>query len=167
MVNSIQVCTWKYITCSPNLKSNIQVKNQELQTYYKNKNLVENLIHKKQINQNKYETGDIPDDDMNPTKKWKKILSAVLVRCYWKIVSWKELKNVKCSTCPLQVDEKTTGLSDIYTSEYLHSLNFNGVPPHFLKLKIGCPIILLRNINQSIGLCNGITLIVKVLHEKY
>ena len=35
----------------------------------------------------------------------------------------------------------------------------NGFPPHELKLKVNCPIILLRNINPSEGLCNGTRLI--------
>lgn len=52
------------------------------------------------------------------------------------------------------------------TNECLHSMNFNGIPPHILKLKVCCPIILLRNINQSIGLCNGTRLIVRALYER-
>ncbi|XP_071739616.1 uncharacterized protein [Rutidosis leptorrhynchoides] len=36
----------------------------------------------------------------------------------------------------------------------------NGVPPHKLKLKIGQPVMLLRNINPSAGLCNGTRLII-------
>ncbi|XP_071693070.1 uncharacterized protein [Rutidosis leptorrhynchoides] len=36
----------------------------------------------------------------------------------------------------------------------------NGVPPHKLKLKIGHPVMLLRNINPSAGLCNGTRLII-------
>ncbi|KAL4554228.1 hypothetical protein LXL04_039659 [Taraxacum kok-saghyz] len=37
----------------------------------------------------------------------------------------------------------------------------SGLPPHYLRLKIGCPIILLRNIDPSNGLCNGTRLICK------
>ena len=44
--------------------------------------------------------------------------------------------------------------------EYLHSLEISGFPPHELNLKIGCPVILLRNYNPRIGLCNGTKLIV-------
>ena len=42
-----------------------------------------------------------------------------------------------------------------YKSEFLNSLDISGMPPHELKLKIGAPVILLRNINSTIGLANG------------
>jgi ATP-dependent DNA helicase PIF1 len=37
----------------------------------------------------------------------------------------------------------------------------NGIPPHVLKLKIDCPIILLRNLDPANGLCNGTRLVVR------
>jgi len=48
----------------------------------------------------------------------------------------------------------------LYPIEYLNSLSANKFPTHKLKLKIGVPVMLLRNLNQSIGLCNGTRLIV-------
>ncbi len=39
----------------------------------------------------------------------------------------------------------------------------NGLPLHKLKLKVGSPIILLRNLNPTRGLCNGTRLIIKHL----
>ena len=48
-----------------------------------------------------------------------------------------------------------------YPTEFLNSLNISGVPPHELNLKIGLPVILLRNINPIIGLCNGTRMVVK------
>jgi ATP-dependent DNA helicase PIF1 len=42
-----------------------------------------------------------------------------------------------------------------YPEEFLNTLTPNGLPPHVLKLKIGCPVILLRNIDPANGLCNG------------
>ncbi|GJW79427.1 DNA helicase [Tanacetum coccineum] len=51
----------------------------------------------------------------------------------------------------------------LYPTEYLNILNFAGIPPHELKLKIGTPIMLLRNINIIGGLCNGTRMIVKQL----
>uniref|UniRef100_K3ZZS1 DNA helicase Pif1-like 2B domain-containing protein n=1 Tax=Setaria italica TaxID=4555 RepID=K3ZZS1_SETIT len=48
-----------------------------------------------------------------------------------------------------------------YPSEFLNTLTPNGLPPHLLKLKIGCPVILLRNIDPANGLCNGTRLVVR------
>ena len=48
----------------------------------------------------------------------------------------------------------------LYPVEYLNTLNANNFPCHKLKLKVGVPIMLLRNLNQSLGLCNGTRLII-------
>jgi len=48
-----------------------------------------------------------------------------------------------------------------YPSEFLNTLTPNGLSPHVLKLKVGCPIILLRNIGPANGLCNGTRLVVR------
>ena len=47
--------------------------------------------------------------------------------------------------------------------EFLHSITPSGMPQHELKLKIGCPIILLRNLDTKSGLCNGTRLVVREL----
>jgi ATP-dependent exoDNAse (exonuclease V) alpha subunit len=48
-----------------------------------------------------------------------------------------------------------------YPSEFLNTLTPNGLPSYVLKLKIGCPVILLRNIDPAGGLCNGTRLVVR------
>lgn len=48
----------------------------------------------------------------------------------------------------------------------LHSLNFPRLSNHRLELKMGAPIILFRNLNQSVGLCNGPRMIVHKLGNK-
>ena len=62
--------------------------------------------------------------------------------------------------------ENIDELNLLYPQEFLHTLNFNGIPPHELKLKLGTPIMLLRNLNQSNGLCNGTRLIITQLTNK-
>ncbi|KAG2596891.1 hypothetical protein PVAP13_5KG209907 [Panicum virgatum] len=51
----------------------------------------------------------------------------------------------------------------LYPVEYLNTLNANNYPPHKLRLKVGVPIMLLRNLNQSLGLCNGTRLIAEII----
>jgi len=46
------------------------------------------------------------------------------------------------------------------TTEFLNSLTTSSFPNHSIKLKIGSPIMLLRNLDQNQGLCNGTRLVV-------
>ncbi|PIA50905.1 hypothetical protein AQUCO_01100013v1 [Aquilegia coerulea] len=48
-----------------------------------------------------------------------------------------------------------------YPTDTLNSLDPSSLPPFLLMLKIGAPIMLLRNIAPKDGLCNGVRLIVK------
>ncbi|KAL9411119.1 hypothetical protein AB3S75_044830 [Citrus x aurantiifolia] len=48
----------------------------------------------------------------------------------------------------------------LYPTEFLNSLKFNGIPNHDIRLKEGVPVMLLRNLNQIEGICNGTRLIV-------
>ena len=50
------------------------------------------------------------------------------------------------------VDNK---MLDRYSEEYLNGINVAGMPKHRIVLKKGTPIILLRNLNPTQGLCNG------------
>ncbi|XP_074323688.1 uncharacterized protein LOC141660598 [Apium graveolens] len=45
--------------------------------------------------------------------------------------------------------------------EYLNSINMPCIPKHELKLKVGVVVILMRNLNQIMGLCNGTRMFVK------
>ena len=54
----------------------------------------------------------------------------------------------------------------MYPVEFLNSLNINGFPRHCLELKEGMPIMLLRNINPALGMCNGTRLIITHLGEQ-
>ncbi|GKB20048.1 ATP-dependent DNA helicase PIF1-like protein [Tanacetum coccineum] len=67
------------------------------------------------------------------------------------------------------VDEVCKGSTDnldqhhLYLTEFLNSLNFSGMPPYALCIKKELPIMLLRNVNPSHGLCNGTRLIITEL----
>ncbi|XP_042962393.1 uncharacterized protein LOC122296655 [Carya illinoinensis] len=56
-------------------------------------------------------------------------------------------------------DESIDASEQAIMEDFLHTLTPNGLPPHELLLKENCPIMLLRNINPSEGLCNGTRLI--------
>ncbi|XP_035836020.1 uncharacterized protein LOC110888601 [Helianthus annuus] len=44
---------------------------------------------------------------------------------------------------------------DLYNPDVLNNVKVSGLPNHRLVLKLGIPIMLLRNIDQQNGLCNG------------
>ncbi|KAL7148280.1 hypothetical protein ABFS83_06G167800 [Erythranthe nasuta] len=57
------------------------------------------------------------------------------------------------STC--SANGSIDGPDDIHTPEFLNTVNSSGLRNHELKLKEGVPVMLLKNIDQSSGLCNG------------
>jgi ATP-dependent DNA helicase PIF1 len=61
----------------------------------------------------------------------------------------------------------TNGLDSMYPMEFLNTLKFPRIPDHELKLKVGLPVMLLRNINQSVGLCNDTRMSVTQLGKKF
>ncbi|GKD68031.1 ATP-dependent DNA helicase PIF1-like protein [Tanacetum coccineum] len=71
------------------------------------------------------------------------------------------------------VDKVCKGSTDnldqhhLYLTEFLNSLNFPGMPPHALCLKKELPIMLLRNVNPSHGLCNRTRLIITELGKLF
>jgi ATP-dependent DNA helicase PIF1 len=58
-------------------------------------------------------------------------------------------------------DEAVDDPHNYYPQEFLNTLTPNRIPPHVLKLKIGYPVILLRNLDPANGLCNGTRLVVR------
>ncbi len=56
-------------------------------------------------------------------------------------------------------------MDSLYPVEFFNTLQFGDIANHELELKVGVLILLLRNLNQSIGLCNGTRLIVKRLGQ--
>ncbi|GJT41603.1 ATP-dependent DNA helicase PIF1-like protein [Tanacetum coccineum] len=56
------------------------------------------------------------------------------------------------------IDKSENGANidqSVFSPEFINGLKFSGIPNHKLVLKVGVPIMLLRNIDQSNGLCNG------------
>ena len=53
-----------------------------------------------------------------------------------------------------------------YPVEYLNSLTASGLPLSKLILKQGCPIMLLRNLDPSKGLCNGTRMILNQIQPR-
>ncbi|XP_052626906.1 uncharacterized protein LOC111886193 [Lactuca sativa] len=56
--------------------------------------------------------------------------------------------------------------SNLYSPDVLNGLKVSGLPNHKLVLKIGVPVMLLRNIDQKNGLCNGTRLQVLSLGKR-
>ncbi|GJU87513.1 DNA helicase [Tanacetum coccineum] len=60
----------------------------------------------------------------------------------------------------IPMGRETSETDMLYPMEYLNIITFPGFPPYELQLKVGSPIMLLRNVNLSGGLCNGTRMIV-------
>jgi len=58
------------------------------------------------------------------------------------------------------------GMHHAYPAEFLQQLNTGGLPPALLCLKVGSPVILLRNLDPGEGLCNGTRMVVLNIRRK-
>ncbi|XP_019184265.1 PREDICTED: ATP-dependent DNA helicase PIF1-like [Ipomoea nil] len=67
------------------------------------------------------------------------------------------------SVCPVEITPDS--VAALHTPEFLNRLKYYSVPNHSLTLKVGSPIMLLRNIDHSDGLCNGTRLIISKLGD--
>ncbi|CAN0871853.1 ATP-dependent DNA helicase PIF1 [Linum grandiflorum] len=77
-------------------------------------------------------------------------------------VSYKSLEYIKARAIITPTNKVVSQLNGHIMSlvpgeprTYFSSLSFNGVPEHAITLKENTPIMILRNLNPSIGLCNG------------
>ncbi|XP_042009054.1 uncharacterized protein LOC121757599 [Salvia splendens] len=62
-------------------------------------------------------------------------------------------------------DSTSNGSAEIHSVEFLNNLKCSGTPNHELLLKVGTPVMLLRNIDHSNGLCNDTRLIITRLGD--
>jgi hypothetical protein len=77
-----------------------------------------------------------------------------------------EMTYLSCDTvCKAMTNNSS--MEHMYPTEFLNTLKFPGIPNHELKLKVGLPVMLLRNINQTAGLCNGTRMTITQLGKKY
>lgn len=72
---------------------------------------------------------------------------------------------LSCDTIS-KCSEKIPDFDMLYPTEFLNSINTNNFPTHSLLLKEGVTVMLLRNLNQSMGLCNGTRLLIVGLGER-
>jgi ATP-dependent DNA helicase PIF1 len=63
-----------------------------------------------------------------------------------------EKKIYLCADSPSTHDENINSPDEILTPEFLNTVKSSGSPNHELNLKVGVPIMLLRNIDQPLGL---------------
>jgi hypothetical protein len=63
--------------------------------------------------------------------------------------------------------EDNTSIDHLITTETMAALTSTGMPPHILQLKVGMPVILMRNLNIAEGLVNGQVLIIEVVHPRF
>ncbi|KEH16156.1 putative DNA helicase [Medicago truncatula] len=61
---------------------------------------------------------------------------------------------------PYSLNTDIDNPDDVHTTEFLNTITALGLPNHIVKLKVGVPVMLLRNIDHSSGLCNGTRLII-------
>ena len=71
----------------------------------------------------------------------------------------------KCYNSIDSVDCDTVEEARNYPMEFINNQTPSGMPPHELFLKVGTPVMLLRNLNSAQGLCNGTRMIVTRLHD--
>ena len=66
-----------------------------------------------------------------------------------------EKNHYLCSDSICKASSNILDHESFYPVEFLNTLEFPGIPNHKIELKVGVPIMLLRNVNQRLGTCNG------------
>ncbi|AES62080.1 PIF1-like helicase [Medicago truncatula] len=64
-------------------------------------------------------------------------------------------------------DESSEIQSEWFTHKFLNNIKFSDISNHKLRFKVGCPVMLMRNIDQETGLCNWTRLIVDNIWKNF
>ncbi|XP_031090897.1 uncharacterized protein LOC115995892 [Ipomoea triloba] len=60
-------------------------------------------------------------------------------------------------------DSNVDLLVDVHTPEFLNGIKCSSMPNHELRLKVDTPVMPLRNIDHSVGLCNRTRMVITKL----
>ncbi|XP_016490040.1 uncharacterized protein LOC107809860 [Nicotiana tabacum] len=63
-------------------------------------------------------------------------------------------------------DHSFSALEHVHIPEFLNNIKCSRIPNHSITLKVGVPVMLLRNIDQSSGLCNGTRLVMTRIENR-
>ena len=131
---------------------------------------------------------DFPEDMMTNTNSIEELSSFVFpnIGDNFKNPNWLSERAVLCPTnqetdeINLRMIESFPGEEKVFKScdttdennlefqsEFLNTLSLPGMPPHKLTLKKGLPVMLLRNLDQINGHCNGVKYVVVNMHHDH
>ena len=74
-------------------------------------------------------------------------------------------ERIYASSDSIDASDKFGKSDQALTPDFLNTIKVSGLPNHSLHLKIGCPIMLLRNIDPTGGLMNGTRLQITEMYD--
>ena len=64
-------------------------------------------------------------------------------------------ERIYLSSDSIDPTDKNSKDDSIFSPEFLNSIKTSGLPNHALRLRVGTPVMILRNLDPTEGLCNG------------